>query len=463
MADAMPQANTPTSSNPEADTSAESSSGMRHVCLDPHNPELPCPICGGYGYYRMDVPVSDARFGKLHRCPNNALANDAERQERLRRLSNMEGFSQKSFHNFEIDRTGYTYKERESLRVAWQTATGYAETGEGWLLLVGGYGCGKTHLAAAVGNARLAQGDSVIFQTTPDLLDHLRSTYRPNAEIGYDELFERIKNVKLLILDDLGVENPSEWAQEKLYQLINHRYATRRSTVITTNADLNKLDPRIASRLRDANLVRRAMLRAPDYRDNTRAQTVARFSRLHLYQRMNFESFDIRTGLSAEQSNHLQGVTRKVYEYARTLDGWILLMGEHGSGKTHLAAAAAQAVHRRDNHEVLFVDVPQLMGELRSTFDNSSNLSFDDVFEMVQSVELLILDDISEGSKPWMNEKLFQLLEYRYLMESPTILTTSLQFDNLPARLRSRLLDTRVCRIIPIQAPSYAVRLKNQR
>ena len=153
-----------------------------------------------------------------------------------------------------------------SLRTARDVAKAYAQSPEGWLVLEGTYGSGKTHLAAAVANMRLQRDEIVLFITAPDLLDHLRTTYGPTSDVGYDEMFDRLRNVPLLVLDDLGVENPSPWAQEKLFQLLNYRYNLRLPTIITTNTDLDLLDPRIRSRLLDENIIHRVRIAAPDYR-----------------------------------------------------------------------------------------------------------------------------------------------------------------------------------------------------
>ncbi|MBK8033735.1 MAG: ATP-binding protein [Chloroflexi bacterium] len=72
----------------------------------------------------------------------------------------------------------------------------------------------------------------------------------------------------MLILDDLGVESPSEWAGEKLFQLLNHRYVYRLPTVVTTNADIETVDPRLAIRLADNKLVQHVRIKAPDFRTN---------------------------------------------------------------------------------------------------------------------------------------------------------------------------------------------------
>jgi DNA replication protein DnaC len=85
-------------------------------------------------------------------------------------------------------------------------------------------------------------------------------------------------------LDDLGTQNATPWAQEKLFQIINHRYVNRLPTVVTTNVDLQSIDGRISSRLKDDTLVQKVRITAPDYppahnRFNPSAAVIAAFAR----------------------------------------------------------------------------------------------------------------------------------------------------------------------------------------
>jgi DNA replication protein DnaC len=84
--------------------------------------------------------------------------------------------------------------------------------------------------------------------------------------VSYDAVFEGLRTVGLLVLDDLGAEAPTPWAAEKLYQLLNHRYNYRLPTVVTTNRDLDRLEGRLATRLRDRRLCQHVRLTAADYR-----------------------------------------------------------------------------------------------------------------------------------------------------------------------------------------------------
>ena len=76
-----------------------------------------------------------------------------------------------------------------------------------------------------------------------------------------------MRNASLLVLDDLGTENATPWATEKLFQIINYRYNQRRPTIITTNRDFDRMDPRIASRIKDTAICSHIFIDAKDYRE----------------------------------------------------------------------------------------------------------------------------------------------------------------------------------------------------
>jgi DNA replication protein DnaC len=414
-------------------------------------------ICGGTGVVRYEVPVEDARFGKLFHCPNYRLNLDSDRQEKLRLVSNLHVFADKTFEAFATRHQHWTPVQQSSVSNALNIAYNYAERPEGWLLLEGTYGCGKTHLAAAIGNHRLAKGDGVLFITTPDLLDHLRGTYGPNSEIGYDDTFDRVRNAPMLILDDLGVENPSHWAQEKLFQLLNHRYSRQMPTVITTNADLDLLDLRIRSRLLDVTFISRVRILAPDYRSGIYNQR-DQLSNLLLYGEMQFENFDTTTQASPEDRMNLERGLEVAQNFARDLDGWLLFTGKVASGKTHLAAAIANDCQRR-GIEVVFVTVADLLDYLRMTFNPGSTSTYEGRFQTVRNAMLLVLDDLgTESATPWAKEKLFQIINHRYISSTPTIFTTSKPLPDIDERIRYRLLDKRRCKVYAITAQPFVTR-----
>jgi DNA replication protein DnaC len=168
-----------------------------------------CGSCGGAGWVKEAVPYDHPHFGVLFPCTctqqHRATREAAERA----RLSNLAGLHDKTFATFNLFVPG--------LRAVIPTIRTYARQPDGWLTLLGPYGVGKTHLAAAVAHEVLERGAIVLFAVVPDLLDHLRATFGPQSTVAYDERFELVRNMPLLILDDLGAESATPWACEKLY------------------------------------------------------------------------------------------------------------------------------------------------------------------------------------------------------------------------------------------------------
>jgi DNA replication protein DnaC len=421
------------------------------------SPDNDCPICGGLRYVTRNVPTDHPDFGKAFPCVCQQETIAARRDAQLRALSNLDVVADKTFDTFTLDRPTLSPEQLGALQSAYQHARNYAENPEGWLLFQGNFGSGKTHLAVAIANYRLEHGESVLFMTVPDLLDHLRSTFAPSSEAQYDELFERVRNTPLLVLDDLGAESATPWAQEKLFQLINHRYLHQHHTVITTNVELDKLDPRIRSRLVDRELTQGVLLPLPDYRRSDLQQDMDGLANLGLYGEMVFENFDLRnSSLPEKERRNLKSVFEIAMNYAQNPQGWLVFLGEHGCGKTHLAAAIANYRHRQ-GEQVILVTTPDLLDYLRATFAPSSGVTFSKRFHEIREAALLVIDNLdTTNATPWAREKIHQIVDHRYLAHLPTVFTTTQRFEDMDALLRSRLLDGRLCRVLAILAPDYA-------
>ena len=121
-------------------------------------------------------------------------------------------------------------------------------TGRG-LWLMGDVGTGKTSLAMLVSKAALELGRSVAVYSLPRLLARIRRTYDADSgEQSYLQFFERLTSVDLLHVDDLGAEKRSDWVLEQLYAIVNERYESERSMVVTTNLDQAALEEQIGMR-----------------------------------------------------------------------------------------------------------------------------------------------------------------------------------------------------------------------
>jgi DNA replication protein DnaC len=419
-----------------------------------------CPICGGTGYLRQDVPVNHPNFGKLMKCDCRLQEQEDHRQQNLRTISNMQIMARFTFERFMPEGMGLTEKQRQNLRMAYETAYRFAQQPKGWLVLLGGFGCGKTHLAAAIANYEISRGKAAIFIVVPDLLDHLRSTYGPSSQVSYDRRFEEIRSAPLLILDDLGAHSSTQWAQEKLFQLFNHRYNAQLPTVITSNHELEDIDIRIRSRLTDFDLSQIVTIVARDFRQGGSSQSISELSSLSLHSDQTFDTFDFREReLGRELAENLKRAVAKAREFSTNPRDWIVFTGTYGCGKTHLAAAVANE-RVRVGEPALFVVVPDLLDHLRSAYSPNSLTSYDKRFDEIRRAPLLVLDDLgTESATPWAEEKLYQLFNYRYNARLPTIITIAKEIDTLKPRLKSLLLDVTRCTPLGITVPSYRGKL----
>ncbi len=412
-----------------------------------------CPRCGGSGFYRRDVPIGHPDFGRALPCDCQAATRQDARLEGLRRASNLGQLARMTFDSFVPDGRGLPPNQVANLRRAYEVTRAYAEQPQGWLVLKGRYGCGKTHLAAAIANYRLREGQPAVFMVVPDLLDYLRAAYSPDAELSYDEQFDAVRNAPLLILDDLGAQSATPWAQEKLFQLLNHRYNALLPTAITTNRELEEIDARLRSRLADLELCQVLTILAPDYRAGADGSAL---NSLHLHGEETLESFQPGGWLrDAELRDNLERAHDIARAYAAEPEGWLVFLGDHGCGKTHLAAAIANC-QVAQGQPVLFVVVPDLLDHLRATFGPTSPVSLDRRFEEVRNAPFLVLDDLGlQTATPWAREKLYQLLNHRYNARLPTVITTSLTLEEIDPPLRARILDARRVTLFAILAPSY--------
>ena len=416
-----------------------------------------CPICNGVGYLHRSLPVSDPNFGKLVPCVCQQNEAMQATKSRMYQLSNLDVYHAMTFPAFSVQgRLGLADEHINSLQYALSQAQQFAASPRGWLLLMGSYGCGKTHLAAAVANTCVEFGMNTIFLTAPDLLDWLRYSY-DSVGSSFEERFEEIRNINLLVLDDLGAHNATSWAAEKLFQIIDYRYTRKLPTVVTMNLDLEDLDARIRSRLQDPDLVTAVRISAPDFRAPVKERRDPLLYQLQLLSDRSFGNFSLREPekLPPEISLNLEKAFRVAQGFAERPAGWLLLTGTYGCGKTHLAAAIGN--YRRGMGESpIFVVVPDLLDHLRATFSPTSTASYDELFNRVKSASLLVLDDLgTQSATPWAREKLYQIFNERYNAKLPTVITMSSNLEDLDARIRSRMLDTRVCTIFEILAPSY--------
>ena len=301
-------------------------------------------------------------------------------------------------------------------------------------------------------------GVPTLFLTVPDLLDSLRFAYE-SSDTTFEDRFLEIRHVGLLVLDDFGTQNSTGWAQEKLFQIINYRYINKLPMVITSNMSIDSIEPRIRSRLLDPSLVSMVRISAPDFRRPSDDTGHSDISSLDMLSKRTFANFTqrIEEPLAREQRNSLDKAVKEATAFAKSPSGWLVLTGPYGSGKTHLAAAIANSLAEQGSPP-LVVMVPDLLDHLRATFSPNSTTSYDRLFDEVKLSPVLILDDLgAQSTTPWAKEKLFQLLNYRYNLELPTVITIAIDtLKDLDERISTRLRDDRICTMASLEVPAYA-------
>ena len=231
---------------------------------DPRYEPEPCPYCGRILKYKAyslfgrlfgsrleqcDCPGAVAERERLHQ-EQLKRQQEEELRQRMRKIERL--FDQSRLGKRFRDRTFEAFEIREYNRKAFEIALDYAqnfgrykEKGEG-LFITGGYGVGKTHLAAAITNYLIQNKmATVVFGNVTTLLGRLRSAYSDDSEYEETQILKELYDVDLLVIDDLGKEKPTEWVEEKLYTVINERYENYRPIVVTSNLELEEIEQRL--------------------------------------------------------------------------------------------------------------------------------------------------------------------------------------------------------------------------
>ncbi len=447
--------------------------------------------------------MSDPHFGRLEACVCRSAEIAEGARSRLFELSHLNSLNHLTFENFDIrgnkNAKITTPQDIHSLQVAMEAAEKFAHAPEHWLLLEGGYGCGKTHLAAAIANYAVATGTPTLFITVPDLLDTLRFAFS-DPETTFESRFEEVRNADLLVLDDFGTQNATGWGQEKLFQIMNYRYINKLPTVITTNLILDEIESRIRSRLQDDEFVTHIRITALDYRRPTQTSNPG-ISMLTLpeIKEMKLENFETRENelgkeviatikvfrqesygqrnkeketletrrfkVTQADIKTLHDTVSGVISFAEEPQGWLVLLGGSFCGKTHLAAAIGN-YQIASGRQATMIEVSELLDYLRQTFNPKTDVSFDRRFNEIKSTPLLILDDLKESgsSSVWAENKLYQILTHRFYAHLPTVITSVLKpelFESNYPSLWNRICDTTKARVYVIDMPPYQKMTRN--
>ncbi|MHB8235181.1 MAG: ATP-binding protein [Solirubrobacteraceae bacterium] len=215
------------------------SANQRTPFVDAATASCPLGLCDGSGF------IVDEQSNTASDCRCRA-----GRISKLR-TAGMEGRVPKRYRGVSFDRPPVPEIARsapeqvQAVRRYVRDIDANLDTGHG-LWLMGDVGTGKTTLAMIVSKAALDAGRSVAIYSLPRLLNLIRGAIE--TDDGMVGFLERLAAVDLLHIDDLGVENTTEWVLEQLYSIVNTRYEDERAMIVTTNLRYEELIDQLGER-----------------------------------------------------------------------------------------------------------------------------------------------------------------------------------------------------------------------
>lgn len=212
-----------------------------------------CPLCGRLRKAQQNPfkagswwfpPRCDCEVEEFNRKEAARLAQ--EEQDRLDRIFGLfevpNRFQERRLENFRPD-TG-SQDAFETVRRFIESLDQHVAEGAG-VWLEGDNGNGKTHLAASVYHVAKERRLTSVFVVVPDFLDQIKQTFDRKKKKASDledwQLINPIKTAKVVILDDIGVANASDWDRKTLFTIVNYRYEHKLTTIITTNKNADEL------------------------------------------------------------------------------------------------------------------------------------------------------------------------------------------------------------------------------
>lgn len=233
---------------------------------------MTCAVCGGMGVIRVvDENGETARDSNGQFIYRKCLCRvRAEAEHLARDLRAASGISDSVYERFTLDNWNPSAVRSPRCHPAaiLETCRRYAAHPDGWLVLMGPVGVGKTHLAYALAGELLRRAVPVYAANVPAMLAMIRAGYGDGGMLA-EQRIDQLRSIQVLVLDDWGTERATDWASETLFTVLDARYLNRLPTVVTTNLPLPKLaakGDRLASRLMDRDLSQVVVLDAGDYR-----------------------------------------------------------------------------------------------------------------------------------------------------------------------------------------------------
>lgn len=221
--------------------------------VNPDDGLLYCGKCNTPKQYKLEMPMelSKSNGGEkvihkvpvLCKCEQKKADEEKKRQQEIKDMQFISQLRSKSLMDEKFsDQTFGTFKttndNARALKICRRYADGFDEmvTRNQGLLFWGDVGTGKTFAAACIANALLNKRVPVVMTSFVKLLEGVQGFKEDE-----DKLLNKLNRAKLLIIDDLGAERSTDFALEKVYNIIDSRYRAKLPMILTTNLDLEEM------------------------------------------------------------------------------------------------------------------------------------------------------------------------------------------------------------------------------
>ena len=190
-------------------------------------------------YEKCDCEKAKKYWGQVYK--NDLMVKQKEKYRTLIHEIYKEAYMRNRLKNYNFENFRTTDESKKVLDLAKKFTQDCTQNRQkDGLILIGDSGSGKTHLASAIANKLIENGEIVLMGRLSFLLDKVKDTFkkRDNSE---RELIELYSNIDMLIIDDLGTEKISEWMLEKLFVIVSERYENNLPIIIATKFNKNGL------------------------------------------------------------------------------------------------------------------------------------------------------------------------------------------------------------------------------
>jgi DNA replication protein DnaC len=207
------------------------------------------------------TPFCKKYSGEYEANASMLRCNSKFRLEKALKLSNIpEQYINANIYNYNVDKENMS--AFRDLQEIVEDIVSKIDNGTNFVIIGAQTGTGKTYSASVILNHYIYktcltsrmdfENPLAYFISFPELINELRY-YREEERV--EMLLHKVRNVPVLLLDDVGAGTLTDFAREQAYLIINHRISRKLSTIITSNYSLDKLQSseflgsRIVSRL----------------------------------------------------------------------------------------------------------------------------------------------------------------------------------------------------------------------